>query len=51
VNFITKTSSFSKINRGKIKDINSIGKETLRCAEYNLPSWGHSVEDIELKHL
>jgi hypothetical protein len=51
LNFIAKNSNFSEINRSTIKGIKSLMEETLRCAEYNLPSWGHSAEDIELKHL
>jgi len=51
VNFIAKNSNFSEINRSTIKGIKSLREETLRCAEYNLPNWGHSAEGIELKHL
>jgi hypothetical protein len=37
VNCITKNSNFSETNDSKIKGVKSLGEETLRCAECNLP--------------
>jgi len=51
VNCINKNSNFSETKNNKIKGNKSLGEETLRCAEYNLASWEHSAEDIEMKHL
>jgi hypothetical protein len=38
VKFKTKNINFSENNDSKIKVIKSLDEETLRCAEFNLPS-------------